>query len=241
VDVGPAAIAEFWTHLPAEFQSDFDDVINWDLQPIIDWSSMTADERMVYVMQLLVETYGYPVNAAAGVVGNLFAESAVIPSRLEDSAEVTPMRAPNFQGRQTDFTADEVMKRNLKAKRGPRKAGVGLAQWTSAPRRAGLFTHQFGALPPGSGIVFQMDAQVDYLVTELRRPNFAGVEGVLMNPAVTMNAASDEVVYNFENPAAVSPPNQAKRPRTDPNVQAVFATRRNLSQRALGAYRAVHP
>jgi hypothetical protein len=29
VDVGPAPIAQFWTHLPEEFQSDLDAVVNW--------------------------------------------------------------------------------------------------------------------------------------------------------------------------------------------------------------------
>src|SRR6266511_3956252 len=29
VDVGPVSIATFWTHLPAEFQSNLDAVVNW--------------------------------------------------------------------------------------------------------------------------------------------------------------------------------------------------------------------
>src|SRR5262245_29128103 len=29
VDVGPAPIAQFWTHLPKEFQSNLDAVVNW--------------------------------------------------------------------------------------------------------------------------------------------------------------------------------------------------------------------
>jgi hypothetical protein len=60
--------------------------------------------RMVYVMELLVDTYHYPVNAAAGIVGNLRAESGVLPSRIEGSADATPMRSRNFANVMTDFS-----------------------------------------------------------------------------------------------------------------------------------------
>jgi hypothetical protein len=50
--------------------------------------------RVLQVMDLLVRRYGYPVNGAAGLVGNLIAESEVLPNRIEGSAIGTPMRAP---------------------------------------------------------------------------------------------------------------------------------------------------
>ncbi|MES2155571.1 MAG: phage tail tip lysozyme [bacterium] len=204
-----------------------------------DWTVVPADGRMLYAMEILVNAYGYPVNGAAGLVGNLHAESGVIPNRLEGSQAASPMRAPDFVGRPADFTADQVMNRNGPGQRGPRLPGVGLAQWTSANRRAGLFGHAFRGIVLGSSIVFDMDAQLDYLVNELGG-SFVGVNQVIRNPTIAVDAASDEVVYRFEVPGAVLA-NGALLPRTDPRVQAVFAQRLASSQAALRAYRAVHP
>jgi hypothetical protein len=104
-----------------------------------DWPATGAEDRMRYVIAQLMERYGSPADGASGVVGNLSAESGVLPSRIEGSREATPMRAADFRGAVRDFTADEVM---LRANpNGPRLPGVGLAQWTSAARRAGMFTH----------------------------------------------------------------------------------------------------
>lgn len=113
-------------------------------------------------------------------------------------------------------------------------AGVGLAQWTSANRRLGLFAHVHQGRRLGANILFDMDAQVDYLVTELRT-SYQGVNRVLTNPAVTLEAASDEVVYNFERPGSVLD-NGRSRPRSDPQVQEVFRVRRASSRRALQAF-----
>ena len=141
-------------------------------------------------MELLVNTHGFPVNGAAGLVGNLWAESGVLPSRIEGSLIDTPMRARGFTGRERrDFTAEEVMNRDAAARTGPRKAGIGLAQWTSAPRREGLFQHAVQGRQPGASILFDMDAQVDYLVTELRG-SYPGVFRTVTRAGVTGNTAT---------------------------------------------------
>ena len=202
--------------------------------PIIHWPAVSTENRLVYVMNLLVDTYHYPVNGAAGIVGNLYAESGVLPSRIEGSAAATPMRAANFAGQITDFTPEEVMNRSGTAnpKVGPRKPGIGLAQWTSPARRSGLFGGD-------SSILFSMDRQVAYLVGELQAN--AGLNGNLTAPGVTVNDASDDVVYRFEIPGSILDASGNKLPRADPAVQAVFAARRALAQRALAAYQAAHP
>lgn len=203
----------------------------------VDWSTVPAERRHVYVMERLVG-YGYPVNGAAGIVGNLDAESGVIPSRIEGSTAAAPLRARDFGGATRDFTPEEVMNRDRTAQRGPRLPGVGLAQWTSPGRRAGLFAHSFGGVT-GSAILADMDAQLDYLVQELRS-SYRRVESVLADRGVSVNDAADEVVYNFEVPGAILD-GSAKRPRSDPAVQEVFAARRRRASAALDAYRRVHP
>src|SRR5262249_56637245 len=96
--------------------------------PIINWAAVATGDRLVYVMELLVNTYNYPVNGAAGIVGNLLAESIVLPSRIQGSEAATPMRAENFDRQVTDVSPDEVMNRSATTKVGPRMSGVGLAQ-----------------------------------------------------------------------------------------------------------------
>ncbi|MEU7790658.1 phage tail tip lysozyme [Amycolatopsis sp. NPDC049159] len=189
------------------------------------------DARIRRVMDLLVHTYRYPVNGAAGVVGNLIAESGVQPNRIEGSREDTPMRSADFGGRVRDFTPDEVRDRSTTARTGPRLPGIGLAQWTSANRRIGLFRHSFRGRVPGSAILSDLDAQVDYLVTELRRDH-AAVDAVLRSPGVTADQAADVVVLRFERPAAV-----LNRPVGDPGVQEVLARRRAHAARALAIHR----
>jgi hypothetical protein len=197
-----------------------------------DWPRVPTDERLRYAVGQLVLRYGFPLDGAAGVVGNLWAESGVIPPRIEGSSEGQPMRAQNFSGVVTDFTPDQVMLRPNPG--GPRLPGVGLAQWTSAARRAGVFTHVYQGRPHGAEALRSMDTQLDYLTGELAA-SYPGVSAVVMNPAVTVEQASDEVVYNFEVPGAILNGGR-KLPRTDPAVQAVFTQRRAPSRRARAAF-----
>jgi hypothetical protein len=188
--------------------------------------------RILRVMELLVTRYGYPVNGAAGLVGNLIAESGVLPNRIEGSHSATPMRAPDFTGRVRDWTPDEVRDRSYSRRTGPRLPGIGLAQWTSPDRRRGLFRHVFRGRLLGSAILADLEAQVDYLVTELRGP-YRQVDAALRSPGVTLEQASDVVLLRFERPASV-----LNRPRTDPGVQSVLRRRRGYGARALEIYRA---
>jgi len=206
----------------------------------INWADVDSTERMRHVMNLLVTQYKYPVNGAAGIVGNLWAESGVIPNRIEGSKPGTPMRAPDFFGRMTDFTPEQVMNRDSKNKIGPKRPGVGLAQWTYSSRRKGLFKHSFKGQTLGAVILYDMDAQVDYLVTELRA-SYSRVDNLLRRPDVSLEVASDEVIYSYEIPGSIlSQPGSDGRPprlpRSDSAVQAVFARRRGYSRNALQSY-----
>ncbi|MEO9146841.1 MAG: phage tail tip lysozyme [Ginsengibacter sp.] len=207
--------------------------------PIINWASVGGDQRVVHVMELLIDQYNFPVNGAAGLVGNLWSESGVLPNRIEGSSIGTPMKAPNSQGNTVDFTAEEVMNRDSTATQRPRSPGVGLAQWTSPNRRVGLFNHEFQSRILGADILFNMDAQVSYLVSELGN-NYTGVYNTITAAAVSLNDASDEVVYRFEVPGSILQ-NRQLLPRDNSSVQAVFNARRNNGQRALKAYQNAHP
>ncbi|UTT71291.1 phage tail tip lysozyme [Arthrobacter sp. DNA4] len=202
--------------------------------PTIDWATRPGNERMYHVMQLLVETYEYPTSGAAGLVGNLWAESGVIPNRVEGSSSSTPMRSRDFSGVPRDFTAQEIMARNSSKQEGPAKPGVGLAQWTSPARRTGLFSHEFAGLVLGADILFDMDAQVDYLQQELET-SYSRVRDVLVAAETTVDDACDEIVYSFEVPGSILEGGR-RLPRGDSRVQEVFRQRRSYAQNALKAY-----
>ncbi len=196
------------------------------------WEATTVNDRMVYVMRLLIDNYNFPVNGAAGLVGNLYSESGVLPNRVEGSNIATPMIARSNIGRTTDFTPEQIMNRSGRIK--PDKGGAGLAQWTSANRREGLFEHEFRGREDGENILFNMEAQVDYLVTELIG-SYNGVYTVITANDVSVNDASDEVIYNFEIPGSILS-GGSKLPRSNSQVQTSFGHRRSNSNRALEAY-----
>ena len=232
--VGPSTWDALGVTEPADDPSDVPD--ETPVPPGKDWVVVDGDERMRYVMALLVEQYGYPVDGAAGIVGNLWAESGVLPQRIEGSSSATPMRARDFAGDTVEFTAEEIMTRDRPAGRGPALPGVGLAQWTSSGRRAGLFGHSYQGQVLGADVLFSMEAQVDYLAAEMQS-SYARVHKVLTDPDVNADDASDEIVYNFEVPGSVLE-GGVKLPRTDPRVQQTFQVRRKNSQRALKIYQA---
>jgi Phage tail lysozyme len=210
-----------------------------------NWGQIDPGQGMRYVMELLVKNYQYPENGAAGIVGNLWAESDELPNRVEGSSQSAPMRAPDFTGEMTKFIAEQVMNRNRSAQQGPRLPGIGLAQWSSPSRRAGLINHTFQGRKLGANILYDMDAQVDYLVTKLQT-QYRNVDNTLRRANVSLEEAGDEVVYNYEVPGSIlgSPdPNGRcpKLPRNHSSVIEVFQRRRSFSRNALRSLSTTHP
>ncbi|MEO0041056.1 MAG: hypothetical protein RL329_504 [Bacteroidota bacterium] len=158
------------------------------------WTTRPREARMIYVMKILIDKYQFPLTGAAGLVGNLYAESALIPNRIEGSQAANPMYARDSMGNFTNFSAEMVMNR-VSGQQGPKLAGAGLAQWTYPPRRKKFF-----AQPLGANILFDMDAQLVFLVDELKT-DFVRVYNLLMDADTTVDRACDEVVLKFERPA----------------------------------------
>ncbi|MEM6717977.1 MAG: phage tail tip lysozyme [Bacteroidota bacterium] len=201
---------------------------------LTQWEAITRDERSVYVMRVLIDNYNFPINGAAGLVGNLYSESGILPNRVEGNRDLSnPMRARDNRGRMTDFTPEQIMNRVYR-RSGPRLPGIGLAQWTSANRREGLFQHSFRGRQDGADIVYNMEAQIDYLVTELQG-SYRRVYNVITANDVSVHDASDEVIYNFEIPGSILSGGK-KLPRSNAQVQRAFGHRRSNGDRALRAY-----
>lgn len=134
---------------------------------------------------------------AAGLMGNLFAESGLKPNNLQNSynkklnitdEEYTSLVDGNHY---PDFISD--------------KAGYGLAQWTFWSRKKGLLE-----MVKSRGVsIADLETQLDYLFVELR----GGYRGVydLLRKTGSVVEASNTVLTQFEKPKDQGASVQAKR------------------------------
>lgn len=135
--------------------------------------------------------------AAAGLMGNLYAESALNPKNLQNSFEKKlghsddSYTAAVDNGTYTNFVKDS--------------AGYGLAQWTYWSRKQNLLTF---ARTRGASIG-DLNMQLDFLWKELSE-NYAGLLAEL-KAAASVRGASDLVLTKFERPADQSEAVKAKR------------------------------
>ena len=133
----------------------------------------------------------------AGLIGNLYAESGLIPNNVENLYEkrlgVTDASytAAVDSGKYQFFATD--------------KAGYGLAQWTYCSRKAELLDYAQCCRKS----IGDLEMQLDFLMKELRE----GYKTVLavLKTAGSVRAASDAVLLKFERPADQSEAAQARR------------------------------
>ena len=123
--------------------------------------------------------------AAAGIMGNLQAESNLRSNNLEDTRNAT-------------LGSDEVYTKNVDNGRYTRSsfindgAGYGLAQWTTKDRKSGLYDY---CKTQGKSIS-DITCQLEYLYKELKEMNLLAA----MNTAQSVRAASDIFLTRFERP-----------------------------------------
>ena len=134
---------------------------------------------------------------AAGLMGNLYAESALIPTNLQNTYEKSlgytdaAYTAAVDNGSYSNFVRDS--------------AGYGLAQWTYWSRKQGLLEYAKAA---GKSIG-DLEMQLDFLMKEL-----SGSYGsllALLKSAASVKAASDAVLTQFERPADQSDSAKTRR------------------------------
>lgn len=134
---------------------------------------------------------------AAGLMGNLYAESALNPKNLQGSYEKKlgytddGYTAAVDNGSYSNFVRDS--------------AGYGLAQWTYWSRKQNMLEFARAA---GKSIG-DLEMQLDFLFKELSE----GYKTVLavLKAATTVKAASDSVLLNYERPADQSEAAKKKR------------------------------
>ena len=154
---------------------------------------MNTEERI----WSFLKAQGLTDAGAAGLMGNLYAESGLRPNNLQNSYEgKLGMADAEYtervdSGSYTNFAHD--------------CAGYGLAQWTYHTRKANL--HKF-AKDAGKSIG-DLEMQLGFLMKELSE----GYKAVLatLKTAASVRATSDAVLLQFERPADQSEAVKAKR------------------------------
>ena len=166
---------------------------------------------------------GFNDYGAAGLMGNLYAESGLLPNNLQNtfnsklglSDEEYTKRVDN--GTYTNFVHDS--------------AGYGLAQWTYWSRKQNLLNF---AKSKGKSIG-NLEIQLQFLITELRNSYRNSVYNILKT-ATSIQQASDAVLLNFECPINAQA-QRAKRAQLGQNYYNKFTKKGENIQMATNTYK----
>lgn len=154
---------------------------------------MTTEEKIWSYLK----SQGLTDAGAAGLMGNLYAESGLRPNNLQNSYEgKLGMADAEYtervdSGSYTNFVRDS--------------AGYGLAQWTYWSRKQNLLDY---AKSVGKSIG-DLDMQLAFLMKELSE-SYKSVLSTLKS-AITVKTASDAVLLQFERPADQSEAAKTRR------------------------------
>ena len=166
---------------------------------------------------------GFNDYGAAGLMGNLYAESGLLPNNLQNtfnsklglSDKEYTKRVDN--GTYTNFVHDS--------------AGYGLAQWTYWSRKQNLLNF---AKSKGKSIG-DLEIQLQFLTTELRNSYRNSVYNILKT-ATSIQQASDAVLLNFECPANAQA-QRSKRVQLGQNYYNKFTKKGENIQMATNTYK----
>lgn len=140
-----------------------------------------------YFMLYIQNEYG-----VAGLMGNLAAESGIIPYRVQGD------NTPPYTFSQ-DYTAQVdsgTITESEFVNDGPNGGGYGLAQWTYYTRKQNMYNlYKSG----GYSSIGSIELGMDFLSQELQS-EYPDVWDVLVN-ATSIREASDKVLHDFESPA----------------------------------------
>lgn len=164
-------------------------------EPTITPEITPADDIETTIWKSL-RNAGYTQAGTAGMMGNLYAESGLKPTNLQNTFE----KKLGY----TDDSYTKAIDNGSYKKFVNDSAGYGLAQWTYKTRKQGLlnFAKDQGKSIGDAGM------QTQYLIKELK--GYKGVDSALRS-ASDVTAASTKVLTGFEKPANQGASVQAKR------------------------------
>ena len=163
---------------------------------------------------------GFSDYAAAGIMGNLQAESGLKPNNLQNSYE----KKLGF----TDATYTQAVDSGSYTSFANDKAGYGLAQWTYHTRKQNLLNY---AKQLNCSIA-NLDMQLNYLYIELS--NNSVVKKGLAS-AKSVREASDVILTKFERPANQSEANKARRAKLSQAFYDTYASNKKSEVNTVGA------
>ena len=162
------------------------------------------------IWDVLLELTGGNAFGAAGLMGNLYAESALNPKNLQQSFE----KKLGY----TDDSYTEAVDSGAYDNFAYDGAGYGLAQWTWWGRKDALLSWARDYKTS----VGDLDTQLDFLIWELRAL-YDDVLAVLKS-AKSVQAASDAVLTGYERPKDQSKKAKAKRAGYGQRYYDTYAT-----------------
>lgn len=167
---------------------------------------MSEKTIWTFLVDKLGNEYG-----AAGLMGNLYAESGLISTNLQNSYQKklgytdATYTAAVDKGTYTNFEKD--------------CAGYGLAQWTYWSRKRDLLNYARKSCRS----IGDETMQLEYLMIELQK-SFKAVWDVLRT-ATSVKEASDIVLTKFERPANMTAANKVRRAEIGQRFYNTYATK----------------
>ena len=155
----------------------------------------TAEKIWNFLIAKGLNEYG-----AAGLMGNLYAESALNPKNLQQTYEASLGFTDNSYTEAVDngtYTESQFVNDS---------AGYGLAQWTYYTRKQNMY-NKFKS--GGYSSIGSIELACDFLLQELKG-TYSGVLSVLKN-TTSIREASDKVLHDFESPADQSEAVEVRR------------------------------
>lgn len=160
--------------------------------------AVKIDDISKKVWQYLTKTAKMTPAGAAGMMGNLYAESGMIPNRVEILCLQRLREIGKYytDATYTAFVDDGTISRaSFLNPLSGKVYGYGLCQWTTPGRKAGLYD----LCKRKKVSIGDLTAQLEYLLTELKT-SYPSVHKILISASDTQ-AASDAVLTQFECPA----------------------------------------
>lgn len=157
-----------------------------DVKPTVTGTSSTGSEADEKTIWNFLKAKGLNDYATAGVMGNLYAESALRSNNLQNSYE----RSLGY----TDDSYTKAVDNGSYSNFVKDSAGYGLAQWTYWSRKENLLKYAQAAKKS----IADLNTQLEFLWKELQ--GYTSVMNVLKT-AKSVKEASDAFMCKFENPA----------------------------------------
>lgn len=158
------------------------------------WSLLLADIKNEY--------------GVAGLMGNLQAESGLIPYRVQGDFSSGYTESISYTAK---VDSGEISENDF-VNNGPGGGGYGLAQWTFPTRKQGLYNMYKTGYPS----IGDVNLACDYLLYELKN-SYKDVYQTLVN-AKDIRTASDKVLHDFESPANQSAEVEVLRAQMGTNI-----------------------